>query len=126
MDKDPRENELMPVTTSIAYSGVLEKISAASKYKLTELMSTLGFSQRNEFRYYLNNLILTKGLEGSNIIQDANMDKGYYYKILRGKKSPSRDKVIQLAFGLDLTYGETNELLKKPAIRSYTLEISEM
>ena len=63
---------------------------------------------------YLEILIESKKLKKSEIILRGNLDKNYAYQIFNGTKTnPSRDKVLMLAFGMNLDYGETQVLLKK-------------
>lgn len=62
---------------------------------------------------YLEMLLAQRGLKKSDVIQRANMDKNYAYQIFNGNKTnPSRDKLIMLAFGMQLTLEETKKLLK--------------
>jgi transcriptional regulator with XRE-family HTH domain len=62
---------------------------------------------------YLEMLISQKGLKKADIIKKANLDKNYAYQIFNGNKTnPSRDKLIMLAFGMQLSLDETEKLLK--------------
>lgn len=62
---------------------------------------------------YLNLLITEKKLKKSEIISRANLDKNYAYQIFNGiKTNPSRDKILMLSFGMNLTLNETRKLLK--------------
>ena len=47
-----------------------------------------------------------------DVIKDAGLDITYGYQIFDGRKKPSRDKLLQLAFGFPLTIEETNLLLR--------------
>lgn len=61
---------------------------------------------------YLNQLISDKGLKKSQVIKDAELNEIYGYQIFSGKRLPSRDKLIALAFGMILSLEETQQLLK--------------
>lgn len=62
---------------------------------------------------YLELLLNEKHLQKSDVIKKANLDKNYAYQIFNGTKTnPSRDKIIMLSFGLNLTLNETRNLLK--------------
>ncbi len=62
---------------------------------------------------YFQLLIAEKGLKKSEIIKKSNLDKNYAYQIFNGTKTnPSRDKIIMLAFGMNLTVDETRKLIK--------------
>lgn len=60
----------------------------------------------------LNLLISDKGLKKSDVIAKSGIEVHYAYQILSGSKIPTRDKVVMLCFGLDLTVDETQNLLK--------------
>lgn len=70
-----------------------------------------GVMQAQSFQNYLCSLCEEKGLVREHIIKRANLDRTYGHQIFRGIKKPSRDKVIQLAFGFPLTVEETQKLL---------------
>ncbi len=62
---------------------------------------------------YLEELAEKKRLKKSEIINKGNLDKNYAYQIFNGTKTnPSRNKVIMLAFGMELNLKETSELLR--------------
>lgn len=61
---------------------------------------------------YLEKLLKDKNLKKSDVIHSSNLDKTYAYQIFDGKRKPSRDKLLQLAFGLGLNVEETQNLLK--------------
>lgn len=77
------------------------------------------FFERNEaamgaqsFHEHLNSLCEEKGLVREHVIKRANLDRTYGHQIFRGIREPSRDKLIQLAFGFPLTVEETQKLLR--------------
>lgn len=61
---------------------------------------------------YLAQLLEAKGMKRADVILKGNLDRTFGYQIFDGKKSPSRDKVLQLAIGFGLDYQETCELLR--------------
>lgn len=61
---------------------------------------------------YLVKLCKEKNVVAEHIINDANIERSYGHQIFSGRKKPSRDKVIQLAFGFKMNYDEAQELLK--------------
>ena len=46
------------------------------------------------------------------IIRRANLEKSYGHQLFSGKRKPSRDTVIQLAFALHASVAEAQEMLK--------------
>ena len=61
---------------------------------------------------YLNMLLSEKELSRADVVRNSLLDRVYVYQIFSGKKAPSRDKLIALAFGLCLSDEETQKLLK--------------
>lgn len=61
---------------------------------------------------YFENILAQKHLSKSSVIKNADLDRTYGYEILRGSKKPSRDKIIQLCIGANLSLDETNKALK--------------
>ncbi len=47
-----------------------------------------------------------------DIITNANLDRAYGYQIFNGTRKPSRDKLIQIAVGMQLSLEDSNYLLK--------------
>lgn len=66
---------------------------------------------------YLNQWLITKDRTKADVVRGSNLTKAYVYQIFLGRKYPSRDKVIALAFGLDLNADETQILLKQAGYR---------
>lgn len=63
----------------------------------------------------VNSYIARKGLTKAEVVRRSGLNRGYCYEILSGKKTKniSRDKVIMLCFGLELSVDEAQQLLKK-------------
>lgn len=60
----------------------------------------------------LTALLAEKGLKKSAVIAKSGLEIHYGYQIFSGVKTPTRDKVVMLCFGLGLTVDETQQLLK--------------
>ena len=54
-----------------------------------------------------------KGLTRKAVIENSGLNTVYGYQLLSGHRSPSRDKLLCLAFGLNMNTEEAQELLKK-------------
>jgi len=63
------------------------------------------------FSEYISNLCDEKGISAKDIIKKADIERTYGHQLFSGVRTPSRDKVLQLAFGFELTYDETQKLL---------------
>lgn len=61
---------------------------------------------------YLAELCKACGELPGQIIQRADIDRTFGHQIFNGTRNPSRDKLIQLAFGFGLDAEGTQELLK--------------
>jgi transcriptional regulator with XRE-family HTH domain len=63
-------------------------------------------------REYLQALCREHNVTPAQVIKRASIERTFGHQIFNGRKSPSRDKVIQLAFGFGLNYAGTQDLLK--------------
>ena len=57
-------------------------------------------------------LLFQKCLSKADVVRRSSLDRTYVYQIFAGAKTPSRDKLIAIAFGLCLSDEETQEMLK--------------
>ncbi len=60
---------------------------------------------------FLNELLIEKNIDKARAIEKANLNTQYGYQIFAGQKNPSRDKLLQLAFGMGLDFRSTQSLL---------------
>ncbi len=67
--------------------------------------------------HYLEEWIQKKNLTKADVVRRSNLNRAYVYQIFLGRKYPSRDKVIALAFGMGLTAEETQKFLKHAGYR---------
>lgn len=61
---------------------------------------------------HLNMLLSQKGMSRADVVRGSLLDRAYVYQIFSGGKTPSRDKLIAIAFGLCLSDEETQKMLK--------------
>ena len=64
------------------------------------------------FGDYIAQLCAKKNIKSSEAVRNADIERTYGSQLFRGTRKPSRDKAIQLCFGMDLTVDEAQELLK--------------
>lgn len=64
------------------------------------------------FHVYISNLCIEKKLIASQVTQKADIARTYGTQLFNGTRRPSRDKVLQLAFGFEMGYDEAQDLLK--------------
>lgn len=92
-------NELMDALTQS--SSIEEYINKEQNYLIDSSVSD-----------YLNQLIDEKSLKKSVVIKKSELNEIYGYQIFSGKRIASRDKLISLSFGMELSLEETQSLLK--------------
>ncbi len=87
----------------------------ARLFKATQLKDVLeneDITQPPLFHEYLRQLCQGRGEIAERVIKRAGIDRTYGHQLFSGRRRPSRDKVIQLAFGFGLDVEETQQLLK--------------
>lgn len=90
----------------------------ASKKKMSgaeldrELARLLANKEAKTFSEKLFQLIEEKGMEDVDVYKNANLDRKLFSKLRRKNYKPSKNTVLALAFSLELTLEETEELLK--------------
>lgn len=60
---------------------------------------------------YLDYLLKKYRMDKNTAIARADIERGYGYQILRGRRSASREKLIRLAFAMGLTVEDAQRLL---------------
>lgn len=61
---------------------------------------------------HLNKLLSQKGISRADVVRGSLLDRAYVYQIFSGEKTPSREKLIAIAFGLCLSDEEAQKMLK--------------
>ena len=64
---------------------------------------------RRSLAEYLQQLLDEKGLERSKVVREAGLNDTFGYQIFKGTRKASRDKVLQLAFAMQLGLREQQE-----------------
>lgn len=84
---------------------ILKKASALDKDRILKEIRDVSFVD------YINEIMLEKNLEKSDIIRDAQIPRTYAYQIFQGSKQAGRDKILQHSIAMKLNLEETNRLL---------------
>ena len=99
-----------------------------------DLKNFIEQSESVTFSLYFDSLIEKYQISKSLCITKSNLDRTYAYQIIQGKRHGSKDKIVQLALGINCTIEECNKLLilsdnailypknKRDAILIYALE----
>ena len=100
-------------------SGKEKKDTLKLQMELRHSKSVEQFMQENEAELgtmsvpeYLNELLRVHNLDKCDIAKRGGFTGNYPYQIFNGKKTASRDKLIQIAIGFPLTVEETQYLLR--------------
>lgn len=64
------------------------------------------------FHDYLSQMCIDRGETREHVIKRAGINRTYGHQLFNGTRIPSRDKVIQFAFGFGLDIEKTQMLLK--------------
>lgn len=67
---------------------------------------------------HLKMLLDQKGISKADVVRDSLLNRTYVYQIFDGRRTPSRDKLIAVAFGMHLTAEETQAMLKLSGYRN--------
>lgn len=87
----------------------LKTADSADEY----LIQNSDYLLRQSISDALNDALYRADMTISKVIKDSGLTRSHVYHIFGGKRMPSRDKLIAIAFGLGLGCDETNALLKK-------------
>ena len=63
------------------------------------------------FNDMLYDMMQKRGLSPKDMIQATGMERSYFYHILNGQKSPGRNIVLRIGFGLQAGLNDMNHLL---------------
>ena len=72
--------------------------------------------QLPSFSKYITELCEGRGEVPERIIKRANIERSFGHQLFKGTKRPSRDTVLQLAFGFEADADTAQELLKHAAM----------
>ena len=64
------------------------------------------------FPEYFRSLQKVQNTESSELIQKSGLERSYYYQVMKGSRSTSRDKVLRLCIAAGLDLRETTRALE--------------
>ena len=76
------------------------------------LAESSGACQMPSFSDHVNLLCERRGEVPGHVIERAGIERSFGHRLFSGERNPSRDTVIQLAFGFSLSTDEAQQLLK--------------
>ncbi|HPQ48241.1 MAG TPA: helix-turn-helix transcriptional regulator [Clostridia bacterium] len=60
---------------------------------------------------YLDLLLVNQSMTKKELVRSTGIEKSYLYQIFNGRRTPSRDKLLRIAFALKLSLDNTQRLL---------------
>lgn len=97
------------------FSPMVHQESQNHSPSFSKISSKLDLYMQQEsgsFGEYLQQLINKKGMKNSEVYTAANLTKQYFSKLLKGKVTPSKTKILSLAIALCLNMDETVDFLR--------------
>ncbi len=94
----------------IRTSNLLQRLFKASDLE-TFIEKNEAAMQTPSFHEYVSELCKEMELVPERVIRQSSIERSYGHQLFNGTRKPSRDKVIQLAFGFGLDVEGTQELL---------------
>lgn len=90
---------------------LLERLFKAPDLK-TYMKDNADVMAMPSFDLFITALCEEAGIKQAYVIARSGIPRNYAYQLFNGIRKPSRDKVIQMAFGFGLDVKSTQELLK--------------
>ena len=83
-----------------------------SDYELSELLERVVLDARS-LKEWLRDYLEAHGLTKSKVVRESRLNQTFAYQIMAGTRRASRDKLIQLAFGMHMNVAATNDMLER-------------
>ena len=101
----------MKDSTTTNLAKILEKIdSSCEMEEYLEIPAVADSFQT--FPDYFRSLEPVRGMDTSKLIQSSGLERSYYYQVMKGTRSPGRDKVLRLCLAAGLDLKETTRALE--------------
>ncbi len=93
-------------------SDLMKELSSSASYD--EFYSNNNeYMNNKDLTDCLNDLLIEKGKSKAEVIRKSELNENYIYQLFSGiKKKPTRDKLICLSIGMELSIEETNGILR--------------
>ena len=88
---------------------------------LQEVLASAALDER-PFSAWISEELAKRGLKKNLVVRRSRLNQTFAYQIMAGMRRPSRDKLVQLCFGMRLNEEEASELLERggvAALRPY-------
>lgn len=88
---------------------------------LQDVLASAALDERS-FSTWISEELAKRGLKKNLVVRRSRLNQTFAYQIMAGMRHPSRDKLVQLCFGMRLNEEEASELLERggvAALRPY-------
>ena len=90
-----------------------ELLSALSSFNIDQFFDLYGKEMLSiPPEEFLNDLIINSSMRKSEIIKKSDFDTVYFYQILSGKKTPSRDKLLRILIAMKVSFKNCQLMLR--------------
>ena len=101
----------MKDSTTTNLAKILEKIDSSREMEEYLEIPAVADSFQT-FPDYFRSLEPVRGMDTSELIQSNGLERSYYYQVMKGTRSPGRDKVLRLCLAAGLDLKETTRALE--------------
>lgn len=101
----------MKDSTTTNLAKILEKIDSSREMEEYLEIPAVADSFQT-FPDYFRSLEPVRGMDTSELIQSSGLERSYYYQVMKGTRSPGRDKVLRLCLAAGLDLKETTRALE--------------
>ena len=101
----------MDESTTDKLSEILSNIDTT--HEMEQYMETPRVADAcHSFSEYFRSLPAVYSVDSGELIQKSGLERSYFYQVMKGTRSPGRDKVLRLCLGAGLTLRETTRALE--------------
>ena len=101
----------MEDSTTSRLSKILSEIDSTREMDQYMELPKVADSFRS-FPRYFRSLPAVQQMDNGELIQRSGLERSYFYQVMKGTRSPGRDKVLRLCLAAGLTMKETTRALE--------------
>lgn len=92
-------------------SELFQMIEESPEQFASNIQKSKDYGRKMSVASYLDQLLEQYKMSISDFITKTNLSKSFVYQIFAGERNPGRDILLRIAFAMNLTLEETQELL---------------
>lgn len=101
------ENKPITVSTKELWNRLFQASSIENYFT-----DNRGICEMQSFSGYITELCENRNEKPAQVLKRCNIERTFGHRLFSGKRNPSRDTVLQLAFAFQMTIDETQQMLK--------------